>query len=130
MPPDDRREGAPQILRLRLTLGPTRLNHRLQAHPVRVRQHCPLLIPGGAKRPSSQSVQARTGPSLQEVVKSILRPTSHTPVVEADCDTVFRPHRVLVEPYLLRSVSDAHSDLGLIGEETCWHRAHYQQGAP
>src|SRR6185312_11224767 len=62
MPPDDRREGAAQILRLRLTLGPTRLNQRLQAHPVRVRQHGPLLIPGGAKRPSSQSVQARTGP--------------------------------------------------------------------
>src|SRR4051812_42055541 len=63
MPPDDRRQRAPQILRLRLTLGPTRLNQRLQAHPVRVRQHCPLLIPGRAKRPSSQSVQARTGPS-------------------------------------------------------------------
>src|SRR4051795_11526178 len=62
MPPDDRRQRAPQILRLRLTLGPTRLNQRLQAHPVRVRQHCPLLIPGRAKRPSSQSVQARTGP--------------------------------------------------------------------
>src|SRR5690242_13837713 len=40
MPPDDRRQRAPQILRLRLTLGPTRLNQRLQAHPVRVRQHC------------------------------------------------------------------------------------------
>src|SRR3954471_23922333 len=65
MPPDDRRDGAPQILRLRLTLGPTRLNQRLQAHPLRVRQHCPLLIPGGAKRPSSQSVQARTGPSAK-----------------------------------------------------------------
>src|SRR4030095_2492027 len=64
MSPDDRRDGAPQILRLRLTLGPTRLNQRLQAHPVCVRQHCPLLIPGGAKRPSSQSVQARTGPSI------------------------------------------------------------------
>src|SRR3954454_3319159 len=64
MPPDDRRERAAQILRLRLTLGPTRLNQRLQAHPVRVRPHCPLLIPGGAKRPSSQSVQARTGPSI------------------------------------------------------------------
>src|SRR3954471_966906 len=65
MPPDDRRQRAPQILRLRLTLGPTRLNQRLQAHPVRVRQHCPLLIPGRAKRPSSQSVQARTGPRAE-----------------------------------------------------------------
>src|SRR3954453_5562365 len=68
MPPDDRRQRAPQILRLRRTLGPTRLNQRLQAQPVRVRQHCPLLIPGRAKRPSSQSVQARTGPNITVAV--------------------------------------------------------------
>src|SRR4051812_14674176 len=62
MPPDDRRERAAQILWCGLALGPTRLDQRLQAHPCSVRQHCPLLIPGGAKRPSAQSVQARTGP--------------------------------------------------------------------
>src|SRR3954447_26700402 len=64
MAPEDGRDGAPQILRLRLTLGPTRLDQRLQVRPLRVRHHRPLLIPEGAKRPSSQTVQARTGPRL------------------------------------------------------------------
>src|SRR3954447_8862544 len=64
MAPEDGRDGAPQILRLRLPLGPTRLDQRLQVRPLRVRHHRPLLIPEGAKRPSSQTVQARTGPNV------------------------------------------------------------------
>src|SRR3954453_8975912 len=65
MAPEDGRERAPQILRLLLTLGPTRLDQRLQVRPLRVRHHRPLLIPEGAKRPSSQTVQARTGPKTE-----------------------------------------------------------------
>src|SRR3954453_619130 len=63
MSPDNGRNRAPQILGRGFALGPARLNQRLQSRPVRIRQHCPLLIPGGAKRPSSQPVQVRTGPS-------------------------------------------------------------------
>src|SRR3954465_15651988 len=62
MAPEDGRDRAPQILRRGLALGPAGLNQRLQSYPVCIRQHRPLLIPGGAKRPSSQTVQARTGP--------------------------------------------------------------------
>src|SRR3954468_2297297 len=62
MPPEDGRDRATEILGRGLALGPAGLNQRLQSHPVRIRQHRPLLIPGGAKRPSSQTVQARTGP--------------------------------------------------------------------
>src|SRR3954451_12618926 len=64
MPPEDDRDCTTEILGRGLALGPARLDQRLQPHPVRIRQHRPLLIPGGAKRPSSKSVQARTGPSL------------------------------------------------------------------
>src|SRR3954471_11766703 len=39
MPPDDRRNRAPQILWCGLALGPARLNQRLQVHPCSVRQH-------------------------------------------------------------------------------------------
>src|SRR4051794_26564332 len=63
MPPDNGRNRAPQILGRGLALGAACLDQRLQVHPCSVRQHRPLLIPGGAKRPSSQTVQARTGPS-------------------------------------------------------------------
>src|SRR3712207_2551528 len=63
MPPEDGRDCPTQILWWGLALGPARLDQRLQSHPVRIRHHRPLLIPGGAKRPSSQTVQARTGPS-------------------------------------------------------------------
>src|SRR4051812_13469435 len=63
MPPNDRRDRAPQILRRGFALGPAYLDQRLKAHPVRIRQHRPLLIPGEAKRPSLQTVQVRTGPS-------------------------------------------------------------------
>src|SRR4051794_11216401 len=62
MPPDDRRDCTTEILGRGLALGPARLDQRLQVHPCSVRQHRPLLIPGGAKRPPPQSVQARTGP--------------------------------------------------------------------
>src|SRR4051812_25344192 len=58
MPPEDGRDRATQILWWGLALGPARFDQRLQPHPVRVRQHRPLLNPGGAKRPSLQSVQA------------------------------------------------------------------------
>src|SRR3954464_15949593 len=61
IPTRDRRQRAPQILRLRLTLGPTQQDQRLQAHPVRVRQNYPLLIPGRAKPRESQSVEDRAG---------------------------------------------------------------------
>src|SRR4051812_5516645 len=63
MPPDDRRDCTTEILGRGLALGPARLDQRLQVHPCSVRQHRPLLIPGGAKRPPPQSVQARTGPN-------------------------------------------------------------------
>src|SRR4051794_22657802 len=64
MPPDNGRNRAPQILGRGLALGAACLDQRLQVHPCSVRQHRPLLIPGGAKRPSSQTVQARTGPNM------------------------------------------------------------------
>ena len=40
MSPKDGGEGAPQIPRWGLALGSARLDQRLQAHPVRVREHC------------------------------------------------------------------------------------------
>src|SRR3954465_5062583 len=80
MPPDDRRDCTTEILGRGLALGPARLDQRLQVHPCSVRQHRPLLIPGGAKRPPPQSVQARTGPSpdaLKAIRQTIRRWAFH-----------------------------------------------------
>src|SRR5215208_2763891 len=83
MPPDNGRNRAPQILGRGLALGPARLDQRLQLHPVRVRQHRPLLSPGGANRPSSQTVQARTGPNQVEKVSVEILATFKSPFRKA-----------------------------------------------
>src|SRR6185312_5622861 len=65
MPPNDRRDRAPQVLKRGFALGPAYLDQRLKAHPVRIRQHRPLLIPEGAKRPSLQTVKFEQALALQ-----------------------------------------------------------------
>src|SRR3954467_1267218 len=87
MPPEEGRERTTEILGRGLALGPARLDQRLQVPPCSVRQHRPLLIPGGAKRPPSQSVQARTGPRFR-----FSRPTSNGEYEAYLSVTAHNPH--------------------------------------